>query len=324
MRGRLFRCGLIMAALVTTSGALGLTATPATAATAAATAPAATPACTFDGSTIPIVTGVTNGSKVVIACTGLTPVHPYLLLQASLLIGIDPKAAALLSGGSTVSPATFQAALAALPEINPASLTPLLSGVDGSLNETYTVPSVQPTDANASCPPNVEEFNSGLIGCALAMVDLTTQKPVAAGSGVLEWAGYSFLPPDPTMAFSSPIAQPGGQVTVSDASGATTYWWLATLAALEALLAGGTPPPETYSVAFGAKHHTFVMATQNITAAPASYDGTTLTPPKLSGTFTVPSGLSGKHKVYVSLSMPLEGLTLEITAEQPLIVAGHH
>ena len=75
-------------------------------------------------------------------------------------------------------------------------------------------------------------------------------------------------------------------------------------------------------MAFGAKHHTFVPATENITVTPASYDGTTLTPPKLSGGFTVPSGLSGKHKVFVSLAMPLQGFALQITAEQPLTVAG--
>jgi len=270
---------------------------------------------------LPIVTGVSAGTKVAIDCTGLPALHPYLLLETSLLIGIDPKAAALLSGGTTLSAATLESALAALPEINPGSFAPVLSDLSGKLNETYTVPSTQPTDPNASCPPSVFEFNAGLIGCALAMVDLTTLKPVAAGSGVLEWTGYPFLPPDPTVAFSTSIARPGQQVNVSDATGATTYWWVATLAALESLLGGGSAPPLTATVAFGAKHHTFVSASQNITVSAASYDGKALTPPSISGGFTVPSGISGKHKVFVSLSMPLEGLALQITAEAPLIVA---
>ncbi|HVC70411.1 MAG TPA: hypothetical protein VNC61_09195 [Acidimicrobiales bacterium] len=324
MRGHLRRFGFAIALMISTGAALGISPTPAAAATktetgkATATAPAP-PACTFDGATLPIVTGVSGGTKITISCTGLSPLHPYLLLETSLLIGIDPKAAALLSGGATPSPALLESALAALPEINPASFALPLSDLSGTLNDTYTVPSFQPLDPNANCPPSVPEFNSGLIGCALAMVDLTTQKPVAAGSAVLEWTGYPLLPPDPTVSFSTAIARPGGQVNVSDAPGATSYWWIATLASLESLL-GGSAPAVTLSVAFEAKHHTFVSAAQNLAATSASYDGRTLTPPSISGSFTVPSGLSGKHKVFVSLGMPLEGFGLQITAEQPLAV----
>jgi hypothetical protein len=335
MRGPLVRYGLVLSVVTAVVATLGLTAAPATAAkqsltlptltlpttTTTTTSAAATPACTFNGSSIPIVTGVSDGSKIALDCTGLPALHPYLLLETSLLIGIDPKAAALLSGGATPSAATLESALAALPEINPGSLTVVTSNLNGDLNENYTVPSTQPTDPNASCPPSVFEFNAGLIGCALAMVDLTTQTPVAAGSGVLEWTGYPFLPPDPTLALSSPIATQGQQVTVSDAPGTTTYWWLATLASLESLLGGGSAPPLTSSVAFGAKHQTFKMATNAVKASPASYDGTTLTPPVLSGSFTVPTGITGKHKVYVSLAMPLEGFDLQITAQATLVVA---
>lgn len=316
MRGALSRYGLVLAVVVSTVAALGLSPTAAKAATA-------TPACTFDGGSLPIVTGVTDGTKITISCTGLSPLHPYLLLETSLLIAIDPKAAALLSGGGSVSPALLESALAAVPEINPGSFALPFSDLNGNLNETYTVPSTQPTDPNASCPPSVLEFTSGLIGCALAMVDPATQKPVAAGSAVLEWQGYTFLPPDPTVAFSTSIARPGTQVTVTDAPGATTYWWLATLAALESLLSGGSPPPVTMNVGFGAKHGTFITAPQSVTASAATYNGTTLTPPILSGSFTVPSGLSGKHKVYVSMSMPLEGFDLQTTAEAPLVVVAH-
>ena len=325
MHGRSRRLVLVPTVFLSIIAALGLAPTAATAATrtrVAVTAPAAAsvPACSFNGGSLPIVTGVSVGTKITIACTGLSPLHPYLLLETSLLIGIDPKAAALLSGGATPSPALLESALAALPEINPASFALPLSDLSGNLNETYTVPSFQPLDPNAACPPSVFEFNSGLIGCALAMVDLTTQKPVAAGSAVLEWTGYPFLPPDPTVAFSTAIARPGTQVNVTDAPGATTYWWLATLAALESLLGGGSAPAVTPSVAFAAKHGTFVPAVQNVTVTGASYDGSTLTPPSISGSFTVPSGLSGKHKVFVSLSMPLDGIDLQITAEAPLVV----
>jgi hypothetical protein len=289
------------------------------ASTAAPAAAAAGPACTFDGASIPIVTDVSAGSKIAIKCTGLPALHPYLVLQASLLIGIDPKAAALLSGGS-LGLGTLEAALAALPEIDAASFTVLLSDLSGNLNFTYTVPSFQPTDPNASCPPSTAEINAGLIGCALAMVDVTTQKPVAAGSGILEYAGDPFLPPNPTLAFSVKKATPGQQVTVSDKKGATTYWWLATLASLEALLGGGSAPPATVTVTFNGKHFTSVPATNNVTVAPASYDGTTLTPPILSGTFTVPAGVTGPQKVLVQYAADLSGINTAIGVERPLKV----
>jgi hypothetical protein len=112
----------------------------------------ATPACTFDGGTFPIVTDVSAGTKVVIACTGLPALTPFLLFHASLLIGIDPKAAALLSGGAP-SASTLESAVAALPEIDAESFAFPISNLSGDLNYTYTVPNFQPLDPNATCPP---------------------------------------------------------------------------------------------------------------------------------------------------------------------------
>jgi hypothetical protein len=264
------------------------------------------------------VTGISAGSKIVISCTGLPALHPYLLLQASLLIGIDPKAEALLSGGS-LGIGTLEGALAALPEIDAASFTPLLSGLNGDLNETYTVPSFQPTDPNASCPPTKEEINSGLIGCALTMVDLTTQKPLAIGSAVMEYTGDPFFPPNPTLAFSAKKAKPGQQVTVSDAPGATRYWWGATLASLEALLGGGALPPPTVTVEFLGRHLDAVAA-NTVTDTPATYNGTTFTPPVLSGTFTVPADASGVQKVVITYNADIGLTDLQITAHRPLTV----
>jgi hypothetical protein len=279
----------------------------------------ATPACSFNGSGFPLLTGISAGSKIVISCTGLPALHPYLLLQASLLIGIDPKAEALLSGGS-LGVGTLEGALAALPEIDAASFTPLVSDLNGDLNETYTVPTFQPTDSNASCPPTTEEINSGLIGCALTMIDLTTQKPLAVGSAVMEYTGDPYLPPNPTLAFSVKKATLGQQVTVSDAHGATRYWWLATLASLEALLGGGTPTPPTVSVEFFGRHSD-AGAANTITVTPASYNGTTLTPPVLSGTVTVPADASGPQKVVVTYFADVTLANLDISAHSSLTVA---
>lgn len=180
------------------------------------------------------------------------------------------------------------------------------------------MPTFQPTDKNASCPPTKEEINSGLIGCALAIVDLTTQKPLAAGSAVMEYSGDPFLPPNPTLAFSAKKAAPGQQVTVSDAPGATRYWWLATLYSLEALLGGGAASSPTISVEFLGRH--LDAAANTLTVTPASYNGTTFTPPVLSGTFTVPAGANGRQKVMVAYTADVTVANLQISAQRPLTV----
>lgn len=298
----------MLASLLAVSGAAGgVVAAP------AAGAATAVPKCTFNNGGLPIVMGVKAGSVIKVACTGLTPTNPYLVLQASLLIGIDPQAKALLSGNSGLSPAALTAALAALPKINPASLTTKLSDGAGNLAFDYTVPSSQAPDPNATCPPSRVQFNSGLIGCALAMIDLVTQKPVGAGSGVLEYVGFPFLPPSPTLALSAKKVVPGQTVTVRDAPGATTFWWLSTLASLNNLLTGGTSLPKV-TVALGPRRRP-VIAVSNVLAAPASYSNSVFTPPKLSGTFKVPTNLHGGKRVSVSVVQVMLGIPISNTVE---------
>src|SRR6202035_1470667 len=186
-------CGA--AVLVSTAASGGATAMASQAASSG-------PQCTFNGSSLPLVTGVSAGSKIAISCKGLPPLHPYLFVGTSLLLGIDPAAAPLLSG-QIVSLPGLLALLSALPEIDLASEALPISDLSGNLNLTWTVPTFQPLDPNASCPPTQREANSGLIGCAVAMIDLTSFKPVAAGSGVFEYSGFPFLPPNPTLTLST-------------------------------------------------------------------------------------------------------------------------
>ena len=54
-------------------------------------------------------------------CTGLPALHPYLVMETSLLLGIDPNASALLTG-NIASLSGLLSLLDALPEINPAAL----------------------------------------------------------------------------------------------------------------------------------------------------------------------------------------------------------
>ena len=304
---------LVSLALLISIGAVG-----ASAATAGAAAASSGPFCTFNGSSFPIVTGVTPGSTVQFDCTGLPTQHPYLLLEISLVVAIDPSTAALLSG--TISPSLLLSVLSAVPQINPAALAVTASDTSGNLSYAYKTPTTQATDPNASCPPSTEEFNSGLIGCALALVDLTTAKEVPAGSAVLEYSGFPFLPPNPTLAVSPKDVSIGQTVTVSDKPGATTYWWLATLASLEGDLGGTPPPPPTVVVNF---NKVAGAATNNITVAPASYNGSTFTPPALSGTFTVPSFLSPgkKYGAEVFYVAELQGLDLAISAKKGIVVS---
>ena len=278
------------------------------------------PKCSFNNGALPVVMNVNPGGIVKVACTGLAPTNPYLVLQASLLIGIDPEAKALLSGGSGLSPALFTAALAALPKINPNSITTKLSDAQGNLSFDYTVPTSQAPDPNAVCPPTKVQFNSGLIGCALAMVDLLTQKPVGAGSAVLEYTGFPFLPPNPSLALSAKKVVRGQTVTVSDAPGTTTYWWISTLAALNNLLTGGNSTPKVV-VALGSKKKP-VIAVSNVVANAASYSNSTFTPPKLAGTFKVPTSLFGGKRVTVKVVQNMLGIALVNSAEGRIKIVG--
>lgn len=312
MTARRLKVFLSMCALAASCSTVGLAvaSTPARAASP-------TPACSFNNGALPIVTGITYGSQVQIQCTGLQPLHPYLLMEISLVIGIDPAASGLLSGNA-VSLQGLESALSALGLLNPGSLAFPISDLNGNLNFTYTVPSSQATDPNASCPPSPEEFNSGLIGCALAMVDLTSLKAVGAGSAVLEWQGDPFLPPSPGVSITPKKTSIGATETVADVANATTYWWASTLGELEGLL-GGSPPTEKVTVVVGKN---LTPATASITTTPASYVSGpldtpgTFTPPSIQGTFVVPSVKLGKEKAIVVDSVASPSLPLVMNAKQ--------
>jgi Bacterial Ig domain len=277
------------------------------------------PQCTFNGSSLPLLTGVSAGSKIAIKCTGLPALHPYMLVGTSLVVAIDPAAAPLFSGQVT-SLSGLLSLLTALKEIDVASATTPTSDASGDLNTTWTVPTFQAADPNASCPPTTEEFNSGLLGCALAMIDLTSFKPVGAGSALFEYSGFPLFPPNPTLALSASTADPGQTVSVSDAAGATTYWWLATLDVLQSALGSGGGATPTVNVAVVDSKGRSVSALSNALVTPASYSNGVFTPPALSGGFTVPSNVTGPVKVNVSLTAPLDGIPVSNTASASLFV----
>ena len=277
------------------------------------------PQCTFNGSSLPLITGVSAGSKIAIDCTGLPALHPYMLVGTSLVLAIDPAAKPLFSGQVT-SQAGLMALLAALQEIDLSSASTVTSNTAGDLNTTWSVPTFQAADPNASCPPTQEEFNSGLLGCALAMIDLTSFQPVGAGSALFEYNGFPVFPPNPTVALSTSRADPNQTVSISDAAGTTTYWWLATLEVLESSLGGSSGTSPSVNVTVVDSKGRSVPAASNAQVAPAAYSSGAFTPPALSGSFTVPSTVTGTVAVNVTLTAQLDGLPLAISASAPLFV----
>lgn len=323
-RGRWVAVLTAVAALVAT------VTTPATASAGSPGVPgssaATTPSCSFDNSSLPLVTGVTSGAQVSVTCEGEKPHQLVLVAQASLLIGLIPGISALLGGSSGDKSRLLSllkglpSELAALAEIAPGSLRFVTTSSTGTLDYTYVVPRFWALDPNASCPPSTQQFDEGVIGCALVMIDVNSLSVLPGGYTLLSWQSnlLSAIPltQTPTAAVSPATAAPGGTVSLSDAAAATTYWWLATLAYLEGLLSGGAATP-TVTVTVDGQ-----TAASDATVSPATYRIGNLTPPELSGTFTVPSGVPpGSQTVTVSLQASLLGVPLAQSASTTLNVS---
>ena len=278
----------------------------------ATTAAAAGPNCTFKGSVLgaPLIPNVTPGETINYHCTGLTPNNPYVLVETSLLVAVDPAAKPLLTGQVT-SVAGLLALLAATPEVNPQSVPVLplpLSDASGNFDYAFTVPSSQPPDPNATCPPSNLELDSGLIGCAVAMFDGTTFKPVLAGTVVLSYKFQPVFPPNPTLSLTShAVNNHLKSVSLSDVPSPNSFWWLGTLLAVLNGLSGGSSGPVPVTVTLG-RH---VLPSTGV-VIPATYNGSVFTPPKLSGSFLV--GKRQHRKITVSLAGDLLGIVLTISA----------
>ena len=149
------------------------------------------------------------------------------------------------------------------------------------------------------------------------MIDLESFKPVTVGTFVLNYKGQPYFPPDPTLALGSAIARKGQFLSLSDAPGAKTYWWLATLVSLYANLGGtgGGAGPIPVVVKVGGR-----KTITNAAVTPASYNGTTLTPPILSGQFYLKR--AGKVWVKVTLNAKLLGIAVSNTAQARLRIFG--
>ena len=304
--------GSTIAGRVLLALAVGATSVLVTVAGGTAATAAANPVCHAPGQIAgqPIVTNVSNGQVLAITCTGLPANTPFLFLDTSLLLAIDPNAQPLLTGQLN-SPTALLSTISALPEINAASLTTALSSSTGTLSENYTLPTMQALDPNAVCPPTRVEYNSGLIGCAVAMINMQTQKVVAEGTFVTIYKGFDLLPPQPTLAVTPAQPAMGQAVTISDSPLATTYWWLATLVSLEGMLSGAKGHSSVVKIKVGGRR-----VRNNAMVTPASYVNSTFIPPRLTGTM-IPKG-RGRQIVIASLAATLSGLSLSIQASTPI------
>lgn len=256
------------------------------AAPAQATAyPPSTSACNYSNSATPAnsakVTGVTPGSQITISCTpGSFPASSLLIIvEASGLAGI-------------VSPASAQ-----LNEVDLGSLQLVSAAADGSLSDTFTVPTAfSASDSNAACPATQDQINVGL-GCNLVIANLAAQ-PLDEATIAYQGQGR---PNRPTVHISIAENRHGVKtLTVSDMPGACTTpvtahshcWWGAPVP--------GAPNPTAFSGIPGLE--TWAgrgLAKNNLQVSPAVYCQTgataaacaglpvgTLVAPALSGTIT--------------------------------------
>lgn len=234
------------------------------------------------------VTGVTPGSTISISCgAGSFP-------DSSLLAIIEGSGLA-----AVVSPASAE-----LDEIDLGSLQLVVTGSDGSLSDTFTVPSsFSASDPNAQCPATQAQVNVGL-GCLLVVANLSAQ---ALDEAQLTYQGQD-VPNSPTVKVSLKSVGHAGvkTLTASDKPGAcptpvtaTSHcWWgspvtgspnstaFTGIPGLEALVSKHIATTNTLSVSAAVYCQTGATA-----AACSGLPEGTLVPPALSGTMTVTEGL---------------------------------
>jgi hypothetical protein len=229
---------------------------------------AATPStsvCTFNGHAENSILTLSPGGVIAIKCTGLPDKADLVLAIASPLAGFPNI------------PGTSEGDLGALKFVG-ASAT-------GTLSTSYTLPtSFTATDPNAVCPVTQAQVNAGLIGCAVAVAQLSPQ--INYGDAIVQYTGQP-EPQAPSLHLSPSAtpAVPGTQVNVSG-----TNWWGDTF--------DNVPVPASGITIGGVQ-----AGSSSASVAAATYpavDGT-LTAPALSGSFVVPCGVpSGTQTVDVT------------------------
>ncbi|MGO9558160.1 MAG: beta strand repeat-containing protein [Acidimicrobiales bacterium] len=265
-------------------------------------------ACTFDGKAGPAsITGVVPGTtSFAIVCTG-TPKLGLAAIMASPL------------GGVVIPPAS------ATNEADISSLTSVKQTSPGTYKGTFHVPaSFSASDTNAVCPPSVGQFNAGLVGCPVAVINTANLTPFPNEEAILETTAQKTPPKSPTVATASSTVTAGEHITFADATGAcpdnptaaSQCWWGDGLAA-------SSTSAKTLSVTLDGKSVSGATATVSGagTDGRSTYNGTTLVPQSLSGSLTLPGGLSaGTHTLTVTQTnvTPFDGNGHSPKANSPI------
>jgi hypothetical protein len=166
------------------------------------------------------------------------------------------------------------------------------------------------SDPNAACPPTAAQIDAGLVGCAVAVAELSGTD---FGDALLDYTGQP-TPAAPTLKLGSTSAKAGDQVTVSNGA-ATGDWWgdaySSTNLSASEITVGGFESGSTTASISAAKYPVTSKKNKN-TYGP-------LTASVLGGSFTVPCGVTGNQimKVTEPNSTPVSGT---ISATAPLDV----
>jgi hypothetical protein len=249
-----------------------------------------TMSCTFNGKAGPAaITGVVPGTTTLaIVCTGTSGLGLAGIMASPL-------------GGVVVSPAK------ASDEADLGTLTKFTESPAGTYKATFKVPSsFKATDTNAVCPPSAGQFDAGLVGCPVAVINTASLAPFTGQEAILLDSSQTAPPNSPTLATSSSEVTAGETISFAEATGAcpdnptrsSDCWWGDALAT-----SSTSSAPATLTVTLDGAAVAGATATVSGpgTNGLATYDGTTLVPQSLSGSLTLPSPLaSGAHKLTVT------------------------
>ncbi len=302
-RGRLGSRALAVMAAAASSLLVvaGVSAVPAGAATAGRAT--AAPVCSAAISAGPGL--VVNGTIIVGAVGGSTQVTLDCNQSSQAALAVEATLLASL-GAANVVP-TGEVDTSALAQFTPSATDTHCPAGSSCETATVAIPATySASDPNAQCPPTQAQVNAGIFGCAIAAV--TAQNtPVAGAEFLLQYASQALTTPaNPTISALQSTGAPGSTVNISDAAGASGYWWgdaIQLIQANEGLAAAATPPAScaaggygnvptpTLSVLWYAPASTtpLLSSTSNVAISNDCYTGKALVPPALSGTITVPA-----------------------------------
>ena len=244
--------------------------------------------CTFDGQAS-LLTGVTPGEVISIACTGLPPKTSVLTPEASALAGLvqssnqeDEADVGDLGGGKSNSA--------------------------GVLATTFTVPSpFTAVDPQAACPPTQAQVNAGQEFCTISVATITAG---SYGTVNIVYAGQ-LTPQTPTVALSPTSAGIGQQVAISDGSEPDSWWGNS----------GTVTPISSADISIGGAQPASTSA--SISATTYNYNpASALTGGKLSGSFVVPCGVAAGTSNVTVTEANTTGLPGTVSATAPLTLSG--